>query len=945
VRVLDPFTKTRSFNATQINPRMSQHQTSSALFEQLERRQLLSGDVLGSADASGHLTLSYTNTSGAVSVLEESSQGVTKIVGIDSLAQSPPLQGALDTWSDSRDGRVYGAAASDDGLLVFVKESQGSWSWRNLSTELGQPRIGTLTLFSGTDGSVSIAGLTDTGDVAIYSTPAVGDWQYQNVSDDLRTEDVLTPEFEGKLVSWVTAWGGKHIAGLDAEGNIQAVWWAPGMSKWESANLSAMTGAPMLSGSLTAYVTSWGGINLAGIDSAGNLSATWWVPNNPWRTNNLTDQFDGPTLAADSLSSYVTPWGGLNIVGRDAAGQMTVYWWAPSKTTWSIAANLVANAPQPDGPTTGIVSSTGTINLVAQSSLGHVLRYFWNPGDGGTWHFQDMNDLALPPAQAVDFSAVDFLDITGIGRSVGEAWLFGFEASETAFGETESTTGDATMRVSAIGGGSHVMTMDSQDDANLLLPRTTFQRRADGVYLTGISGLQVVGGSGGGAEWNFDALQLTPSLLTGSFSDTAPFTISMPSGIAGELGGTVTTTTSLDGARHPVQVGAADLTASKITLTLQFDATGWLDMLDGNGRLSGSFSETLTMTFFAAPGVGSVQLDQVVNVSTTGFGQIDVSIDFTTDLALKEVGNKLRGTIQRGALDDKFLPYIDVSLRRVSQGIDEIPALTDDVVTGTRTWVLLHGRTDEAESFFSMAEALDRHDSDDQVLVLDWSGGAADNHLSGLFLDGAAWIPPVAEWVSSVMVSLNIGSGDLILVGHSWGTFVAYDIANYIEGVSERIVALDPAGAALGRYHTDDVDFGSVSAFSWAFDGSGPFGSTNRSATARESFHLTYQEGSQEPSAFQAHAAPKFLFEQLVRRNQRAPDSFLAGHFNLDRILNATPGPWKENRFAGEAEAEFLIAEGDDPGTDWGSSWNEVLWVKYFDSDGKLVSCTDTECG
>lgn len=167
--------------------------------------------------------------------------------------------------------------------------------------------------------------------------------------------------------------------------------------RWQAADLSAITGAPPLAGGLTAYLAPWGGINLAGIDRSGNVSVTWWVPEfgSQWLQSNLTAQFDAPQLRADSLASYVTPWGGLNIVGMAADRRPVVYWWVPGfNDRWEVS-DIAVGLPAPPfrAQLEGVTTELGVINIVGAGDNGHVLRLWWRP-DRDIWQFQDLTAAA-----------------------------------------------------------------------------------------------------------------------------------------------------------------------------------------------------------------------------------------------------------------------------------------------------------------------------------------------------------------------------------------------------------------------------------------------------------------------------------------------------------------------------------------------------------------------
>ncbi|HLO41217.1 MAG TPA: hypothetical protein VK176_09360, partial [Phycisphaerales bacterium] len=177
----------------------------------------------------------------------------------------------------------------------------------------------------------------------------------------------------------------------DQNGQIRALWFAQGMSLWREDNLSALTGAPALNGGLTPFLTSWGAINLAGVDSGGNLLATWWVPGGQWQTSDLTSLVAGPKLNGITVSSFVTPWGAMNIAGVDDLGRLSVYWWAPGMDTWSIAvlSDEVTGALAPAGPVRGITTDQAEINLVGASETGELIRYYWRPGHA--WEMENLS--------------------------------------------------------------------------------------------------------------------------------------------------------------------------------------------------------------------------------------------------------------------------------------------------------------------------------------------------------------------------------------------------------------------------------------------------------------------------------------------------------------------------------------------------------------------------
>lgn len=362
--------------------------------------------VRGAGSASGQSLFITTNELGRpIAFYQASSTSGWTVSDMSLQSGAPAITGKITAWFDTNDARFYAAAPSAAGLLLFTRPTTGFWTMRNLGTEIATSQIvnSDVSVFTSTDGLNHVAGTNSSGELVIFDQTATKDssgnytWIFANIATrDLGPAGKTMPIWVGDITTFVTSWNGQNVAGLDAEGKIQVVWWAPGLSAWTTDNLSDLTGAPAITGSLTSYLTSWGGINLAGTDSSGKLNVTWWVPGSNWVTNNLTDQFSGPSLVTTSLSSYVTPWGGLNIAGLDSNGKINVYWWAPGMTDWLVTnlSDITTGAVAPSGRMTGIASPAGTINLVGKAANGDVLRFFWNPGDGGTWSFLNLSSTA-----------------------------------------------------------------------------------------------------------------------------------------------------------------------------------------------------------------------------------------------------------------------------------------------------------------------------------------------------------------------------------------------------------------------------------------------------------------------------------------------------------------------------------------------------------------------
>lgn len=350
--------------------------------------------VLGAADGAGTHFAAVRAPDGTI-VFEQTGPGAWRAVRLDTVGRDPAV------WIDASTGRTRVAVPTDAGLFLFARGDDGSWTMRNLSDEAGGGVIASrVTAFVSRDGLAFVAGLDANGELLLYAQSDGDAWTAANLSrEHLAPQGVATPAFIGLIISYVTEWNGLNIAGLDASGAVHAVWWAPGMAAWTTSDLSAITGAPALHGALTAYLTPWGGINLAGVLADGSLSVTWWVPSfgGEWRTSNLTADFAGPALASATLTSYVTPWGGLNVAGARTDGQIVIYWWSPGMDGWVVSpiSEIIEGAELLVGAVTGVAAPTGTISLLGTSASGDAIRYHWSPPPGDDrWTADNLSLLA-----------------------------------------------------------------------------------------------------------------------------------------------------------------------------------------------------------------------------------------------------------------------------------------------------------------------------------------------------------------------------------------------------------------------------------------------------------------------------------------------------------------------------------------------------------------------
>jgi hypothetical protein len=205
------------------------------------------------------------------------------------------------------------------------------------------------------------------------------------------------------------------------------------------------------------------------------------------------------------------------------------------------------------------------------------------------------------------------------------------------------------------------------------------------------------------------------------------------------------------------------------------------------------------------------------------------------------------------------------------------------------TWLVIHGRLGAAAQpiYQDIATAIDGYSPDDQVLLLDWETAATG------FLDGESRIEPVGRWAAAALDDYGFAAGTLNLLGYSWGTYVADELAEeLVSRQSQRvnsILLLDPAtDVPFNGYNPNNaatVNFAAHSAFSWAFHSGGFEGSATSPKTAHEAFVLADSD----------HYEIRNQFIRLVDTNHAG--QLHNPWFSLERLVNrGTPSaPWLAN--------------------------------------------------
>lgn len=328
---------------------------------------------------------------------------------VHDLKQANATSDAAIPILNPRDGSI---GFVDYGLHTVLTADARGWNYRlyDWFTEFPNSRDGCT--FSSADERRHFAFQADDGDLMLqYEIPLHGNSGYDfnntgydfgkvtNLSlDHFRDQGLAAPPALTNLAAFTTVWGGSNIVGLDSSGNVWTVWWAPGMTYWRANNLSAIANAPALSGSLVAFTTPWGAMHISGTSADGHVQSVWWSPSlgdGNWTVSDLTQSAGAQPVAVGSLAGGITPWNGLSIYARDSSNKSVAIWWAPGRDAWtyeSISAKLLDSVPDITGPLSSWIDSTGVQNISGVAANGDVVRLYWMPTND-TWHAQNLSEM------------------------------------------------------------------------------------------------------------------------------------------------------------------------------------------------------------------------------------------------------------------------------------------------------------------------------------------------------------------------------------------------------------------------------------------------------------------------------------------------------------------------------------------------------------------------
>lgn len=245
------------------------------------------------------------------------------------------------------------------------------------------------------------------------------------------------------------------------------------------------------------------------------------------------------------------------------------------------------------------------------------------------------------------------------------------------------------------------------------------------------------------------------------------------------------------------------------------------------------------------------------------------------------------------------LNYESVQIGRHADtlGLIRADGTTAPIVGDAETWVVIHGWLSTPAAIHDLAGAINIAAKGLQVLELDWSQVAEDQDAVAVVFN----VPDVGAWAARKLATWGIANLHINLVGHSFGGYMTDQIAKRISGGVNRVVALDPATAALGGIDFSGTDFAAHSRYSIAFVGS-DYGTLSAAQTADETINVDVGQRS----TFAAHGAVRDLFTSMTEQNNTRHHDKISPLFSLTAIGSAAARPFLRDGMGSGYEATLV---------------------------------------
>ncbi|MEN0021514.1 MAG: hypothetical protein AAF747_11610, partial [Planctomycetota bacterium] len=163
---------------------------------------------------------------------------------------------------------------------------------------------------------------------------------------------------------------------------------------------------PEFVGGLTSYVTRWNGLHVVGLDAAGDVWGVWsGNGGQTWFVNNLSDITGAPSYSSE-LTVFISSWDGIHIAGLDDSGEVLATWWTPALVgEWVVTSltDTVGGDVFFAGSTiTSYIAFEAGLNVIGLNDAGELIGLFWTPGReeaGLGWGVANLTaELSVPTA-------------------------------------------------------------------------------------------------------------------------------------------------------------------------------------------------------------------------------------------------------------------------------------------------------------------------------------------------------------------------------------------------------------------------------------------------------------------------------------------------------------------------------------------------------------------
>ncbi len=302
----------------------------------------------------GSHTRARVDEQGHAIVTIDDGSGESRDVNLhDEFPDAPPVQGDLvvvdevkhehGTGAGGR-ARRYAAGQTSQGLMLFTNDDDGSWHERNLTDDVSGAEAfasDDLDVLTTPWGNSNIFGKNAQGELVAYWQDGTEgtegfNWNFINLGEHLSGTGQDQPQWNSDIESYSVPWGGMNVIAVDANGDVTAVWWAPGLDHWVYSNLTEITGAEKLVGTVSVSVTPWGGVNVLGTNALGHTIALWWAPGYSWQETDMTLLANAPSYAAGTASSFSSISGDIVVAGLTITGDVAIFRWTLADQVWHV---------------------------------------------------------------------------------------------------------------------------------------------------------------------------------------------------------------------------------------------------------------------------------------------------------------------------------------------------------------------------------------------------------------------------------------------------------------------------------------------------------------------------------------------------------------------------------------------------------------------------------